>query len=77
MTENICIVVFRVLAKNCRKPKTGSSKKHILIETLQSVQSVELFNINKTPRTRERHGQPRSAWQPKIAYIYLKNAPDL
>ena len=61
MTENICIVVFRVLAKNCRKPKTGSSKKQILIETLQSVQSVELFNFNRAPTARVRQGSPATA----------------
>ena len=61
MTENICIVVFRVFAKNCRKPKTGSSKKQILIETLQSVQSVELFNFNRAPTARVRQGSPATA----------------
>ena len=33
----------------CREPRTQRSKKHVLIETLQSVQSVELFEFNRAP----------------------------
>ena len=47
--------------QNCKNPKTRSSKKQILFETLQSVQSVELFNFKRAPRARERQGTPCDA----------------
>ena len=86
MSENIGVVVLGVFAKNrqdnntyknCRNPKTRSSKKQVLFETLQSVQSVELFNFKRAPRARERQGTPGSAREAPNPYIYLKNAPDL
>ena len=42
-------------------PRTRNSKSHVLLETLQSVQSVELFNFKRAPRARERQGTPGSA----------------
>ena len=45
----------------CREPRTRSTRKQVLFETLQSVQSVELFNFKRAPRARERQGTPGSA----------------
>ena len=49
----------------------------VFFETLQSVQSVELFNFNRAPRARERQRTPGSAREAPNPYIYLKNAPDI
>ena len=63
---NICYISKYKKLPPAPPPRTRSSRKHVLLETLQSVQSVELFNFNRAPTARERHkrqGTPRSAWE--------------
>ena len=61
-------------ALGCREPTTQSSKKQILFKTLQSVQSVELFDFNREPTARERQRTPRSDKE-RLELFNLNRAP--